>query len=155
MKPVNPRRNQPWIFIGRTDAEAEAPVLWPPDGKSQLIGKDPDSGKDWGQKEKGVTLEWDGWMASPTQWTWIWANSGRQWRTEQPGVLQSMRQQRVGHHLRKEQQQKQHLVLHICCDRYCDEFKWIVLLNLPNTSVRQVLLLFSASQMWKHGSSKY
>ena len=52
IKPVNPKGNQPWIFIGRTDAKAEAPILWPPDMKSQLIGKDPDSGKDWGQKEK-------------------------------------------------------------------------------------------------------
>ena len=47
--------NQPWIFIGRTDAEAEAPIFWPPDGKSRLTGKDPDAGKDWGQGEKGAT----------------------------------------------------------------------------------------------------
>ena len=47
--------NQPWIFTGRTDAEAEAPVFWPPDVKSQLIGKDPDAEKDWGQEEKKVT----------------------------------------------------------------------------------------------------
>ena len=47
--------NQPWIFIGRTDAEAEAPILWPPDEKSWLIGKDPDAGKDWSQEEKGMT----------------------------------------------------------------------------------------------------
>ena len=49
------KENQPWIFIGRTDAEAEAPILWPPDSKSQLTGKDPDAGKDWGQEEKGAT----------------------------------------------------------------------------------------------------
>ena len=55
IKPVNPKGNQPWIFIGRTDAEAEAPILWPPDVKNQLIGKDPDPRKDWGQKEKGTT----------------------------------------------------------------------------------------------------
>ena len=55
IKPVNPKRNQPWKFTGRTDAEAEAPVLWPPNVKSWLIGKDPDAGKDWGQKEKGAT----------------------------------------------------------------------------------------------------
>ena len=52
IKPVNPKGNQFWIFIGRTDAEAEAPILWPPDAKNQLIGKDPDTGKDWGQKER-------------------------------------------------------------------------------------------------------
>ena len=55
IKPVNPNRNHLPIFIGRTDAEAEAPIPWPPDAKSQLIGKDPDAGKDWGQEEKGVT----------------------------------------------------------------------------------------------------
>ena len=53
IKPVNPKGNQPWIFIGRTDAEVEALVLWPPDAKSQLFRKDPEAGKDWGQ-EKGV-----------------------------------------------------------------------------------------------------
>ena len=53
IKPVNPKGNQPWIFIGRTDAEAEAPVLWPPDAKSHLIGKDPDTRKDWRQEDRG------------------------------------------------------------------------------------------------------
>ena len=55
IKPVSLKGNQPWIFTGRTDAEAEALVLWPPDGKSQLIGKDPDAGKVWGQEEKRAT----------------------------------------------------------------------------------------------------
>ena len=55
LKPVNSKGDQSWIFIGRTDAEAEAPVLWPPDAKNWLIGKDPDAGKDWRQEEKGVT----------------------------------------------------------------------------------------------------
>ena len=55
IKPVNPKGNQPWIFIGGTDTEA--PILWPPDVKSQLIRKDPDAGKDWGQEEKGATEE--------------------------------------------------------------------------------------------------
>ena len=54
IKLVHPEGNQPWIVIGRTDADAEAPILWPPDTKSQLIGKDPDAGKDWKQKEKGA-----------------------------------------------------------------------------------------------------
>ena len=54
-KPVNPKGNQSSILIRRTDAEAEAPTLWPPDAKSQLIGKDPDAGKDWRQEEKGMT----------------------------------------------------------------------------------------------------
>ena len=55
IEPVNPKGNQPWIFIRRTDAEAEAPILWPPDVKSQPIRKDPDAGKDWRQEEKGTT----------------------------------------------------------------------------------------------------
>ena len=62
IKPVHPKGNPPWIFTGRTDAEAEAPILRPPDAKSQHIGKDPDAGKDWGQEEKGATedevVEW-------------------------------------------------------------------------------------------------
>ena len=87
IKPVNPKENQPWIFIGRTDAEAENPVLWPPDAKNWLIWKDPDSGKDWGQEEKGTTEDE---MASPTQWTWVWVNSGSCWWTGRLGVLQFM-----------------------------------------------------------------
>ena len=55
IKPVNPKGNQSWIFIGRTDAEAEAPILWPPDAKSWFTGKNPDAGKGWGQEEKGAT----------------------------------------------------------------------------------------------------
>ena len=55
IQPVNPKGNQSWIFIGRTDAEAETPVPWPHDAKNWLIGKDPEAGKDWGQKEKGTT----------------------------------------------------------------------------------------------------
>ena len=55
IKPVNPKENQPWIFIGRTDTEAETRTLWPPDVKNWLIGKDPDAGKDWRQAEKGTT----------------------------------------------------------------------------------------------------
>ena len=55
IKLVHRKGNQSWIFIGKTDAEAEVPILWPPDGKSQVIGKDPDAGKDWRQEEKGMT----------------------------------------------------------------------------------------------------
>ena len=55
IQPVHPKGDQSWVFIGRTDVEAETPVLWPPDAKSRLIWKDPDAGKDWGQEEKGMT----------------------------------------------------------------------------------------------------
>ena len=55
IQPVHPKGDQSWLFIGRTDVEAETPILWPPDAKSWVIGKDPDAGKDWGQEEKGMT----------------------------------------------------------------------------------------------------
>ena len=89
IQPVHPKGNQSWIFIGRTDVEAESPILWPPDAKNWLIGKDPDAGKVWRQAEKGTT-GWDGWMASLTQWRWVWVNSGSWWWTGKPGMLQSM-----------------------------------------------------------------
>ena len=66
IKPVNPQGNQAWIFIGRTDAETEAPKLWSPDAKSRVVRKDPDTGKDWRQEEKGMTedemVEWHHWL---------------------------------------------------------------------------------------------
>ena len=66
IKPVHPKGNQSWIFIRRTDAEAETPILWPPDAKKWLIGKDPDAGKDWRQEEKGTTedemIGWHHWL---------------------------------------------------------------------------------------------
>ena len=66
IQPVHPKGDQSWVFIGRTDAEAETPMLWPPHVKSWLIGKDPDAGKDWGQEEKGMTEDemvgWHHWL---------------------------------------------------------------------------------------------
>ena len=95
IQPIHPKGNQSWIFIGRT--VAETPLLWPPDVKTWLIWKDPDAGQDWRQKEKGDNRGLDGWMASPTQWTWVWVSSGSWWWTGKSGVLQSMGLQRVGH----------------------------------------------------------
>ena len=66
IKPVHPEGNQSWMFIGRTDVEAEAPILWPPDVESWLIGKNPNAERDWGQEEKGVTEDeivgWHHWL---------------------------------------------------------------------------------------------
>ena len=94
IKPVNLKGNQPWIFTGRTtDAEAETPILWPPDAKSWLIAKDSDAGKDWRWEENGTEDEMAGWLHR--QWTWLWLNSGSWWWTERPSVLQSMGSQRV------------------------------------------------------------
>ena len=93
----HPKGDQSWVFIGRTDAEAETPILSPPDVKSWLIWKGSDAGKDWGQEEKGTTEDEMAGMASLTQWTWVCVNSGSWWWTGRPGVLQSMGPQRVRH----------------------------------------------------------
>ena len=100
IQPVHPKGDQSWVFIGRTDVEYFGhwcPILWPPDAKNWLIGKEPDAGKDWGQEEMGDDRGWDGRMASPTQWTWVWVESGSWWWTGRSGVLQFMGSQRVGH----------------------------------------------------------
>ena len=81
IKPVNPKGNQSWIFTGRTDSEIEAPILWPPNVKSGVIGKCPDAGKDKRQEEKETTEDEIVGMVSSTRWTWVWAISGRWWRT--------------------------------------------------------------------------
>ena len=75
IQPVHSKGDEPWVFFGRNDAKAEAPVLWPPHAKCWLIGKD------WcwqglGTGGEGDDRGWDGWLASPTQWTWVWVNSG-------------------------------------------------------------------------------
>ena len=93
---VPPKRNQSWIFIGRTDAEAEAPILWPPDVKNSHLKRS----WCWERMKvggEGVNRGWHGWMASLTQWTWVWASSGSCWWTWRLGMLQSMGLQRVGH----------------------------------------------------------
>ena len=97
VQPVHAKRDQSWVFIGRTDVEAKTPILWPLDRKGWLIWKDPDADKDCRQAGEGENRGWDGWMASLTRWTWAWASSGRWWRTGKPGVLQSMGLKRVGH----------------------------------------------------------
>ena len=96
IQPVSPKGNQSWIFIGRTVAETETAILWPHDVKNWLIEKD------WCWERlkagrEGDDRGWDGWMASLTQWTWVWVSSRSRWWTGKPGVLQSMGLQRVGH----------------------------------------------------------
>ena len=81
-----------WVYIGRTDAEAETPVLWPPHAKSWLIGR-PWCWEGLGAGE-GDDRGWDGWMASLTQWTWVWVNCRSWWWTGSPGVLRFMGSQR-------------------------------------------------------------
>ena len=88
IQPVHFIGNQFWIFIGRTDVEAESPILWPPDAKNWLICKDPDAGKDWRWEEQGLTEDK---MVGRHHWLngHVWVNSGSWWLTGRPGVLQS------------------------------------------------------------------
>ena len=96
IQPVHPKWDQSWVFIGRTDVEVETPIFRPPDAKSWLI---------WliwcwerlKTGREGDGRGWDGWMASLTQWTWVWVNSRSWWWTGRPGVLQSIGWQRVRH----------------------------------------------------------
>ena len=82
IQPVNPKGNQSWNFTGRTDAEAEAPILWLPDANNWLIGENPDAGKDWKQEEKGTTEDemvgWHHWLDGH----WVWASFRRWWWTD-------------------------------------------------------------------------
>ena len=95
IQPVNSKGNKFWIFIGRTDAEAEAPILWPPDElthwKRSGCWERLKAGGEGGKRG------WDGWMASPTRWMWVWATSRSWWWTGKPGLLQSVGSQRVKH----------------------------------------------------------
>ena len=98
---VHPKGDQSWMFIGRTDAKAEAPTLGPPHAKSWLIGKRPWCWERLKAGGEGDNRGWDGWLVSLTQW--VWASSWRWWRTGKPGVLQSMTLQRVRHNWATEQ----------------------------------------------------
>ena len=101
IKPVNTKGNQPWILFGRTDAEAETPVLC----KQLTHWKRPWLWERLKAEGEEGDRGWDGWMASLIQWSWTWANSWRWWRTGKPGELQSMVSWRVGHNLATEQKQ--------------------------------------------------
>ena len=97
IQPVSPKGNQPWIFIGRTDVEAESPILWPPDERNRLIRKRPWCWERLKVGGEGEGKGWDGWKASPTWCTWVWTSSRSWWWTGKPGMLQFMGSQRVGH----------------------------------------------------------
>ena len=96
IQPINPKGIQSWIFIGRTEAEAEAPILWPPDARNWLIGQTLMLGKTEGMRRRD-NRGWDGWMASLTRCTTVWAISGGWWWAGRPGVLPCMELQRAEH----------------------------------------------------------
>ena len=90
IKALNPKGNQSWIFISKMYAVAEAPILWPPYVKRWLIEKGPNAGKKLKVGVEGEDREWYGSMASPAQWTWVWASSRGWWWKSKPDVLQFM-----------------------------------------------------------------
>ena len=96
IQPVHPEGDKSWVFMGRTDGEAETPILWPPDAKNWLW-KRPWCWEGLGAGGEGDDRGWDGWMASLTRWTWVWSSSRSWWWTRKPGMLQSIESQRVGH----------------------------------------------------------
>ena len=95
-KPINTKGNQHWIFIGRSVAEAETPILWPPDAKN-WHWKRPWCWERLKARGEGDDRGWDGWIASLTNWTWVWAGSGSWWWTGKPSLLQFLGLQRAGH----------------------------------------------------------
>ena len=97
IQPVHPKGHQSWVFIGRTDVEAETPILQPPDGKELTHLKRPWCWERLRAGGEGDDRGWDGWIASQTRWTWVWVNSRSWWWTGRPGVLQFMEWQRVRH----------------------------------------------------------
>ena len=135
--PVNPKGNQPWIFIGRTNAEARAPILWPPNADNWLIEKD------WfwqwlGTRGEGGDRRWDDLMTSSTQWIWVWANSGRQWKTGKPGVLHFMCSQRVVHDLAMEQQS--FILLRLCFFRHTCIILFVLLIACNSKTITKFII---------------
>ena len=97
IQPAHPKGDQSWVFIGRTVVKAETPIICPPHVRSWLILKRPWCWERLRAGGEGDDRGWDGWMALPTQWTWVWVSSGSWWWTGRPGVLWSIGLERVGH----------------------------------------------------------
>ena len=131
IKPVNPKGNQFWIFIGRTDAEAETPILWPPDVKNWLIWEDPDAVPRLKAGGEGDNRGWAGWMASLTRWTWVWACYGNWWWTVKPGLLQSIGSQRVGYDCMTE----------LSYYKFCFFYFYVQILKVGVSEIQTVALL--------------
>jgi len=126
IKPVNPKGNQTWIFTGSTDAEAKAPILWPPDAKSQLSEKDLDAGKDWRQEEKGTREdEMVGWHHRLSGQEFEQTPGDSEGQGSLACVLQSMGSQRVKHDLVTKQNKGKWSLTHLPPQESTDEKAWV------------------------------
>ena len=140
-KPVHPKGNRSWIFIGTTDAEAEAPILWPPDAKNWLTGKDPDVGKDWKREEKGLTED------EMVRWHhWLYAHEFEQ-TPGKPGVLQSMGSERFRHDWASE---LNCVCVHVCacCGLSCLSCVWLFATLWPIARQPPLCMEFSRKEYW-------
>ena len=133
IKPVSPKGNQSWIFMGRT--HASAPILRPPEWEEQTHWK-----RSWCWERlkvgEGDERGWDSWMASPTWWTWVWANSRREWQTEKPGVLYSMGSERVENDLATIKQQPREVLIRLLL-KNC-QMDIYLFCSIPSTSKENV-----------------
>jgi len=142
IKPVNPKGNQPWIFTGRNEAEC----CW--SWSANTLATWCEELTNWERLRAGEEEDdrgWDGWMVSPTQWTWVWVDSGRWWRTGKPGVLQFMELQRVRHNLETEQQQQELAISILSPEKYASKsfiFKIFIYLAMWDLSCRMWGLFF-------------
>ena len=139
IQPVHPKEDQSWVFIGRTDAKAETPILWAPHVKSWLIGKDSDAGKDWGQEEKGTTEDemagWHHWL-NGNEFGWT---LGSWWWTGRPSVLRFVGSQRGRHNWATE------------LNWYCSPgliVEWL-LIALPRQTSEKAMAPHSSTLAWK------
>ena len=145
IKQVHPKGDQLWVFIGRTDVEAETPILWPPDVKSWLIWKDPDAGKDWRQEETGMTEDATvGWHHQFDGHEFEQALGDGE-RTGKPGVLKSMRSQRVGHNWVTEWQQ--HFIANSGNGAHCSFKRELFFKYLSTFSTEIILSLLQFSSV--------
>ena len=168
IQPVHPKRDQSWVLIGRTDIEAETPILWPPDAKSWLIGKDPDAGKDWGQEEKGTTEDgMVGWHHRLSGHGFVWVDSGSWWWTGRPGVLRFMGSWRIRHDWATELNYSSYIVIffryiennHFMLYWYGLHILWYEIRNIPRAWLINLSGCFSAFEQchkslsqWHHDS---
>ena len=155
IQPVHPKGNQSWVFIGRSDTEAETPIFWPPDAKSWLIWKKPWCWERLKAGGEGDNRGWDGTMASPTQWAWVWISSRSWWWTGRSGLLWFMGSQRVRYDWATELNVCVYYFICVCvcvysyletvCLSIFNSSFWCTIMNY-NTFINSYFLLFSHVQ---------